>query len=76
MTLCGENDGCQEKFIRYSAANVSPAPSTFVYARSLSSPSKPASSHLPYQGSMQTNGAFFPSGDQMANSGASNRTVT
>ena len=58
----------------YSRANSSPGASVFPYSRSSSWPSKVVESHLPYHGSIHTNGAVFPGGDQIPMTGQLKRT--
>ena len=61
--------------IVYCCSNCSFASRQFPYSRCVKSPLNPTLSHLPYQGSMQTNGAFFFAGDQIPKSGAVELTV-
>ena len=61
--------------IIYSLRNTSPAFSVFPYSLCSRLPAKVVRSHLPYQGSIQINGAPLPAGDHRPNNGASKLTV-
>ena len=60
--------------IAYSLSNTPPASNLLPYSRSSRLPVNPSLSHLPYQGSIQINGAFLPAGDHIPRSGVSNKT--
>ena len=60
----------------YSLMKLAPGCKRFIKYLSLNSPSNSAQSLMPYQGSMQMNGACLPVGFQMPTQGVLNSNVT